>query len=178
MKKAKNFSIITTVINIIAAVLGMIVSAFAYYALTDTENITNKSLNHVSEINSESVTSGYEVLGAAFASAFGIFAAGLIMTILIVFIFFSIIYTVPSVFGISALIRLRKNNDEVKRKILKTDGIIKIIFDGFPLLFILFALAARGNLPFYLICFIIMGTVEALNIWQTAICCRKMHDFI
>lgn len=178
MKKAKNFSIVTTIVNIIAAVLGLILSVSAYLMMTDTENITDKSLNHISGVDSESVTSGYEVLGVAFASAFGIFAAGLIMTILIVFIFFSIIYTVPSVFGISALIRLRKNNDEVKRKILKTDGIIKIIFDGFPLLFILFALAARGNLPFYLICFIIMSAVEVLNIWQTVICCREMHDFI
>lgn len=176
MKKAKILSLITTIINTLAAVLGVIVSAFAYYALTDAENITNQSMNHVSEIDSESITSGYEVLGAAFASAFGVFAAGLIMMILIIFIIFSLFYIVPSMFGISALIRTRKKNDESKRKIFRSDGIFKIIFDGFPLLFIMLGLAAGGNFPFYLICFIIMVAIEALNIWQTVICCRESYS--
>lgn len=171
MKKIRVLSMLTTVSDIIFALLCLLFALVSFSVLGSVGDFAGSAVEHISDIDKNSIAAGYELL----LTAFGLFG-GVIGTILVyaaIFMGFSLFgfFAIPSIVGIVTYAKGIIPNS------YKKDAIVKMIFNGIPFVILLWSAITEFSLfeVVVLVPLLIFGALTALSILQF-IRCRKVEE--
>lgn len=174
MKTAKKLQSLTTIISVIFMILSIFVAFASWSGLQSATELATSSGKQFSEIDPASVVAGYEAIATASGFMGGLFVGAIFIAALYLGIIGAIYNFIPSLVGMINGSRIKKciKSDNIPQisKIIKSDAIVKIIFNSIPtvltLIFIIGNIAKNGFDLFDLIIVLISITKVFLPILQ------------